>query len=218
MTHLYDPEGMHRTYEIHISKRILDIVCSCIILLATLPVTVLALVGIKIEHVLRGRPLDPFFYCEIRISQGKQFSLCKFNIFKHEKILELRSKKICTNTKRLEKNGGIIFVGWILRQTYMDELPQLFSVLRGDMSIVGPRPVNLEVYEKQLQQGIFNKKMLRAGITGNYQSMKSHKIDANLYDKEYVDYCLSKPWYKVLLFDIRIMLRTLKVILLAKGI
>ncbi|MCD5381042.1 MAG: sugar transferase, partial [Candidatus Pacebacteria bacterium] len=174
---------------------------------------------IKIEHIFRGRPADPFFYSEIRMSYGKPFTLYKFNIFKYERILEARSRGEFIHTKEYEHNGGVIKSGWILKQIYMDELPQFFSVLKGDLSLIGPRPVNLEVYERLMIAGIVDKNRVPGGITGNYQSHKETVgASSSGLDREYADYYHSQPWYKLMIFDFKIILRTLKVILLARGI
>jgi len=153
------------------------------------------------------------------MSYGKRFTLYKFNIFKYEQILDARSRGEFIHTKKYEHNNGIIKTGWILKQIYMDELPQFVSVLKGDLSIVGPRPVNLEVYDGLMTEGIIDKNRVPGGITGNFQSHKETAgADGNKLDKEYADYYHTQPGYKVLFFDIKIILRTLKVILRAKGI
>ena len=206
-------------YLIHKSKRLVDILMSLTILFITLPFSITFLVLIKLEQILRGRPLDPFFYSETRMSYGQPFQIYKFNIFKHERVLELRNKGELIHTKHFEKDGSITKVGWILKQIYMDELPQFYNVLLGRMSVVGPRPVNCEVFEMLINDGVIDKTRVPAGITGNYQSYKNPAIiRAGAADKQYADYYHTHPGYKVILFDIRIMLRTIKVILKAKGI
>lgn len=204
---------------LHPSKRLFDIIFSIIILVLASPFILIALISIKIEQLRRGRFTDPLFYSETRMSYGEKFKLYKFNIFKYEQILQAREKGEFIHTKTLEHNGGITKIGWILKQIYMDELPQFFTVLKGDLSIIGPRPVNLEVYEKLMKLGIFDKNRVPAGITGNYQSHKETVgASSHALDKEYADYYHTKPWYKLFYFDIKIILRTIKVILLAKGI
>ncbi|GMQ95031.1 MAG: hypothetical protein BMS9Abin13_141 [Patescibacteria group bacterium] len=204
---------------IHPAKRIFDVFASLLMLVLLSPFILLVILSVITEHILRGRPSDPLLYKEIRMSQGKPFWLLKFNIFKYEEIISMREKGIFIHTKNLEKTGGVTFVGWLLKQIYMDELPQLLNVIQGNMSIVGPRPVNEEVYEALMSQGIVAKKEVKAGITGNFQSFKNtagKKSDES--DREYVDYYFNNPWYKILLFDLKIILRTMKVILRARGV
>jgi lipopolysaccharide/colanic/teichoic acid biosynthesis glycosyltransferase len=200
-------------------KRFIDIVFSFTILVSFSPFILTSLLLLKIEQILRGRFSDPFFYSETRMSHGKPFTLYKFNIFKYEQILEARANGAFIHTKRLEHNGGVTKSGWILKQIYMDELPQFYNVLRGDLSIIGPRPVNLEVYQTLLERGVTDKNRAPGGITGSYQSHKT-AVGASAIDldKQYADHYQSAPWYKLFLLDVGIVIRTIKVIVLAKGV
>jgi len=173
------------------------------------------------EHVLRGRIFSPLFYKKDRISQGKIFTLYKFNIFKQEILDDMRNNNEFIHTKDLENNGGLIFIGKILKQIYLDESPQLFSILYGKISLVGPRPLNTEVFEKISENEKVARINLKAGITGNFQSFKNCKgKTAKELDLEYYNYFLkniNSP-IKIFLFDLKIILRTIKVILRAKGV
>ncbi len=207
------------TYGIYFSKRVFDLIFSLFIILFFSPILIFFILAIFLEHLIRLRPLDPIFYSEIRMSQGKPFTLYKFNIFKHDIVVGLRSRGEFIHTKKLEHNGSLLWVGWILKQIYFDEIPQFFNIIIGDMSVVGPRPVNREVYNKLLEQGINDKVKVRAGLTGNYQSYKRvPNKTSEAMDREYVEYYISNPWYKVLIFDVKIIIRTIKVVLLAKGV
>jgi lipopolysaccharide/colanic/teichoic acid biosynthesis glycosyltransferase len=204
---------------IYPSKRIFDIVFSTIILCLTSPFILLALLLIKLEQILRGRPFDPFFYKETRMSYGEPFTLFKFNIFKYEQVLTIRESGKLVHTKELEHHDGILKVGWLLKQIYMDELPQFFNVLKGDLSIIGPRPVNLEVYEELIKLGIIDKNRVPGGITGHFQSHKEDpSASSSALDKEYADYYHTMPQHKLFFFDMLIIYKTLKVIVMARGI
>lgn len=204
---------------IHTSKRTFDIIMSLLILTLSLPFTLLIIIFIKLEQILRGRFSDPLFYSETRMSYGEEFKLYKFNIFKYEQILQARATGKFIHTKDLEHNGGVTKSGWILKQIYMDELPQFYCVLKGDLSIIGPRPVNLEVYKQLMDINVTDKNRVPGGITGNYQSHKETKgASSHALDKEYADYYHSQPWHKLIAFDMKIIFRTIKVILLARGV
>ena len=201
-------------------KRSFDIFFSFIFLIILLPFFVLILLIIFVEHILRGQPLNPLFYVEKRISQGKKINFTKFNIFKPEVIRKMRSERKFIHTKDLEKdNKSLIFIGKILQRVYLDELPQLVAILKGDLSFVGPRPVNLEVYNKILAKNVNTKTIIKAGLTGSYQSQKgeTNKTDVEL-DKEYINFCQNNSGWKVVLLDIKIILRTFSVIFRAEGI
>lgn len=199
------------------SKRAFDVVWATMLLVVMSPFVIVFLIAIKSEQILRGRPFDPFFYREIRMSQGQPFQLLKFNIFKYERILAERAQGGVIHTKGYERNGGILKTGWCLKQIYMDELPQLFNILKGDMSMVGPRPLNPEALQISLDQGNTAKILLPAGLTGHQQSQKQLRGMGVQLDAEYVKVYSEGSWYQLLLFDIRILLRTIRFVLKAQG-
>ncbi len=89
------------------------------------------------------------------------------------------------------------------------------------MSIVGPRPVNTKVHEILAPNGFCDKDRIRAGMTGHYQA--THKLERSggsqeRLDHYYIEFCAHNPWYKVLLLDVQIMFRTIKVLIFARGI
>lgn len=206
-------------YPIHPAKRLFDILFSFGVLLGFSPAIAFFLIGIALEHLLRLRPFDPLFYSEVRYSQGKPFTIYKFNIFKYDVVLRMRARGEFVHTKDLEHNGSLLFIGWFLKQIYLDELPQFFNILRGDMSVVGPRPVNKVVFDTLVARGILDKTKVKAGLTGHYQSYKQTAgMRSEDLDREYVVFYEKNPWYRILLFDMRIMLRTVLVILRARGV
>ncbi len=206
-------------YTIQPTKRLFDIIFSGSILFFFSPILFFIFCAIFLEHCIRLRPFDPLLYSETRMSQGQPFTLYKFNIFKYEVILNMRAQGEFIYTKKLERNGSILCVGWILKQIYMDELPQMFNILKGDMSLVGPRPVNPMVYQKLCNAGSIDKSRVKAGLTGYHQANKNRFVHTQeIADKIYADYCTTQPWYKVLYFDCKILIRTILVLLRAKGV
>jgi len=183
------------------------------------PIWIFFLIGIFIEHLLRGYPLDPLFYKEIRISQGKRFFIYKFNIFDQREIDRMRNLGVFIHTKELEHNGRLIFLGNLLRQTYLDELPQLWNVFKGEMSIVGPRPLNEKVYESLKEKEIPVIDVLKGGLAGLVQASKGEgsKSTAEL-DADYLEQYRVRGSVSIVLYDLRIILRTIRVMLDAKGI
>lgn len=203
-------------------KRAFDLVFSFLVLTAVGPVFSLILLAIFMEHLLRGRAAAPLFYAEPRMSQGRRFYFLKFNIFKPEVIEQLHKKGVFIHTKYLEWDGtSMTWVGGVLQKIYLDELPQMINVFKGDLSLVGPRPVNLEVYQQALERGVTNWKVLRSGLTGPYQSRKGQGLgrwDQYRLDQEYAQFLRRSPGWKVLRNDLKIIARTLKVMTRAQGL
>ncbi len=201
-------------------KRLFDIVLALLLLIILAPVFILILFLIYIEHILNGDFFAPLFYVEKRISASKSFDFIKFNIFKPKIITEKKKNHEFIHTKIMEhEKNSLSRVGKIIQRVYMDELPQLFNVLKGDLSVVGPRPVNPINYQKLLDINITTKAEIKAGLTGNYQAHKGEPgADQNILDREYIDFCQNNPGWKIILLDIKILLQTFIVIFRAKGI
>ena len=112
-------------------------------------------------------------------------------------------------------------VGAVLKRFYLDELPQLFSIFRGDMSFVGPRPWPLEPYYEELEKGIYRKRLIRPGLTGLVQANKGVKGGPSEWtlDFAYIGFMHSEPngWAK-LLFDVRVLTRSTKTVSEGKGL
>ena len=136
-------------------KRGADIVLSALgLLVLAIPMTVLAL-AIYID--------DPgkVFFRQYRVGKdGKRFRFYKFRSMKMDTPKYLSTSEVDTPDKYITR------LGKILRKTSLDELPQLFNVLRGDMSLVGPRPLisdEYEIHQMRMRFGVYN---VRPGVTG----------------------------------------------------
>lgn len=202
------------------SKRLFDIIFSLFVIFITLPMSMAILTAIFFEHILRGKIFVSLFYVEKRISQGQPFNLIKFNIFKPRVIEGMRGKGIFIHTKTLEHDGhSLTLTGKILQMTYLEELPQFFNILKGDISLVGPRPVNLEVYQNMLADGVYSKTVIKSGLTGNFQALKGITKETDIeLDNQYIEYCRKHSSFMIFLFDLKIILRTIRVLFRAQGI
>lgn len=203
-----------------IAKRLFDIIFSLLLLIITSPLFLLFLLLIFLENLFRGKIFASLFYVEKRISMGEPFNFIKFNIFKPGVIASMKNKKFFIHTKVLECDGhSLSYMGKVLQKFYLDELPQLINILKGDMSVVGPRPVNLEVYKRLLSQGIYTKTVIKTGLTGRAQALKgiSRESHAKL-ETEYINYCRNNSGWKIIIYDIKIIFNTILVIIQAKGI
>ena len=186
-------------------KRLIDIIVSSIILLISLPLWPLFALFIKINS--RG----PSFYVQKRV--GKNESL--FSLYKFRSMIDKAEEDEAVWADENDKR--ITLVGKILRKLHLDELPQFWNVIKGEMSLVGPRPERPEFVEELKKKIPYYslRHFMKPGITGwaqvNYPYASSLKDS-----QEKMEYDLYYVYHMNLLFDVRILLRTAQKILLGK--
>ncbi|WHY61513.1 sugar transferase [Cytobacillus firmus] len=189
------------------AKRFVDIVGSLagIILLSLLFLIVAAL--IKLED-----PKGSIFFSQKRVGKnGRQFNMYKFRSMvsnAEEKLQELlQYNEVSGAMFKMKDDPRITKIGKFIRKTSIDELPQLFNVLKGDMSLVGPRPPlprEVEEYSDYDKQRL----LVTPGCTGLWQVSGR----SNIGFKEMVDLDLMYIRKRSLLFDIKIILKTVLVL------
>ncbi len=188
------------------AKRLLDLIFAIIIGICTLPLMLLAAIIVKVES--KG----PIFFIQERIGEGNK----KFNIVKFRSM-----------TTDAEKNGPqwaskndnrVTRWGKIMRATRIDELPQLWNVLKGEMSFVGPRPER-EYFIKQLEKEIpyYNlRHTVKPGLTGWAQVM--YPYGASIEDAyRKLQYDLYYIKHHDVIFDIKVLLKTITIVVFGKG-
>ncbi|HZD11583.1 MAG TPA: sugar transferase [Candidatus Binatia bacterium] len=189
------------------SKRLLDL----IVVILALPATLLILVPVAIA--IRLDSPGPIFYRQTRAGKGnRNFSIFKFRTMVVDAEKDGRAKWAEENDPR------ITHVGRILRKARLDELPQVLNVLRGEMSLVGPRPERPE-FVQELQHAVpfyRTRLMVKPGITGwaqvqyDYGSSTQDAMNKLQYDFYYIQY-----WS--LWMDLYILYRTIWVMVGLKG-
>jgi exopolysaccharide biosynthesis polyprenyl glycosylphosphotransferase len=205
---------LHRTRTQEVSKflkRLLDASCAVVALILFLPLFLVLAVAIKLDSP------GPVFYASERVGQkGRIFRCLKF------RTMVRSAHQLRSELKHLNEREGVLFkiandpritsVGKILRKYSLDELPQLWNVFRGDMSLVGPRPpIGDEVAQYQIDQ--FCRLEVMPGITGLWQVEARGNPSFESYielDRKYVN-----QWS--LWFDLKILLRTVTVVLRGTG-
>ncbi len=202
-------------------KRIFDILFTSFLCILFAPLSLFIVGWIIIEQIFIKDSRGPFFYIEKRVSKGKIFNFYKWRIFKNSVIQQALRESPVIHTARLQENPkNITCYGKLLKRIYMDELPQLWNVLKGDMTLVGPRPTNLENSENFKKSGDYTREIMICGLTGPFQSQKGHlnKKSQLQMDTEYIDFIATNPGWKVVLKDIKILLQTIKIVYEARGI
>lgn len=141
-------------------KRIIDILFAGFGLIVSSPIFLCVAMAIKLQD--RG----PVFYTQVRLTKdGREFDIYKF------RTMVVNAEKLTGAVKAGEKDPRILPVGRILRATRLDELPQLLNILKGDMSLVGPRPERPElakIIESNIPEFRYRLKV-KAGLTGYAQ-------------------------------------------------
>lgn len=185
-------------------KRIEDIVVALLMLLLFSPVFVIAAVSIKCtDH-------GPIFYRQERLTKdGQRFMIYKF------RTMVVDAEKLSGPVLASEKDTRVLPIGRILRATRLDELPQILNILKGEMSVVGPRPErpNLaDEIEKVLPEFSYRLKV-KAGLTGYAQVYG--KYNTTCYDKLKLDLMYIRKYS--LLLDLKLILMTPKVMFLKES-
>ena len=184
-------------------KRTLDIICSGLALVVLSPV--LLIVAIAIKSYDKG----PVFYKQVRLTKGHK----EFEIYKFRSMITDAEK----GGARLasQNDSRITPVGKIIRATRIDELPQLINILKGDMTIVGPRPERPEIEKQYLKElpefGL--RLQVKAGLTGYAQVFG--KYNTTPLDKLKLDLLYINQ--RCLLLDLKLILYTVKIIFIPES-
>ncbi|HSC20818.1 MAG TPA: sugar transferase [Solirubrobacterales bacterium] len=195
------------------AKRGLDIAGSALLLTILSPVLIAIAIAIKLDS--RG----PVFFRQLRDGRRQQpFLMIKFRSMYRD--ADQRKKQFETENEatdgvmfKIKRDPRVTGVGRFLRSTSLDELPQLINVLKGDMSLVGPRPLILEESRHAAQSWHARRLDLRPGITGLWQV--SGRSDIPFQEMVRFDYQYVSGWS--LARDVEILLATIPVVLSRRG-
>ena len=190
-------------------KRLFDVLVSAAVLIIALPIMVLTSIALMLEGGLKG----PILFMQTRVGENGR----TFTIYKFRSMIE-NAEKDGEAIWASKNDDRITVVGSLIRKTRIDELPQLFNVLKGDMSFVGPRPERPEFVVKLKEEIPYYAERLRVkpGITGwaqicyPYGATVNDAVEKLQYDLYYIKN-LS------IFLDLLIILQTLQVVLWGKG-
>lgn len=195
-----------------ISKRILDIFGAIIGLIVLSILLVLVALLIKIED-----PKGPIFFSQKRVGKnGKEFKMYKFRSMvtdAEEKLVELLEyNEIDGAMFKMKDDPRVTRVGKFIRKTSIDELPQLFNVLKGDMSLVGPRPpLPREVAEYSNYH--MQRLLVTPGCTGVWQASARNSVGFEEMVELDLYYIRNRSFW----FDLRIIFKTITVLFGSKN-
>lgn len=210
VTVIFVPEITYQTKTV--CKRLMDIVLGSVFLVMCLP---LMLMISALIILMDGRPV---LYVHKRVGRdGKEFGCLKFRSMVRDSEAQLRAllakdaeaRAEWKESQKLRNDPRIIpIIGSLLRSSSLDELPQLWNVVRGDMSLVGPRPVVEEELERYgVAKGVYTS--VRPGLTGLWQV--SGRSNDSYSDRVSKDVTYVRTW--TLAGDVSIIFRTVRVVL-----
>jgi lipopolysaccharide/colanic/teichoic acid biosynthesis glycosyltransferase len=198
-------------------KRSFDVLFSITMILVTFPFWIIIMALIKIEDG------GPVFYRHPRIMEsGKTFNCLKFRtmyVDADKRVAEILQndsslRKEWEKNYKLKNDPRVTRLGKYLRRTSLDELPQLFNVLVGQMSIVGARPVVPEELEKYYKETALSYCAMKPGLTGPWQVGKRNDID------DYRERVALDHWYALnssIWLDLKIICKTVLRVVRPKG-
>jgi len=203
------PYGLTRSSEF--LKRVTDLV------VASLTVVLLSPLAAGIAIAIKASSRGPVFFRQPRIGRhGQQFQMVKFRTMHEgadEQKAELRAMNESEGLFKIAADPRLTRVGRFLRRSSLDELPQLWNVLRGEMSLVGPRPL-VPDEDSQVEGWSRRRLYVAPGMTGLWQVLGSSRVP--LHEMVKIDYVYGANWS--LWLDMKIMLRTVPHVLGRRGL
>ena len=184
-------------------KRIIDFILSLIGLGVLLPILLIVMIAIKIDSP------GPILFKQKRVGINKtHFDILKFRTMKSDTPKDVPTHMLAKPEQYITK------VGKLLRKTSLDELPQLINILKGDMSIVGPRPALWNQDDLIAERDKYGANSVRPGLTGWAQVNGRDELEIEEkveFDKEYLD-------NRSIIFDIKIVFITLFKVFKGEGV
>ena len=200
----YDIEKIdyEKTYIYLIFKRLIDIIGSLVGIIVLLPILIITAISIKLDS--KGI----IIFSQERVGfKGKKFKMYKFRsmVSNAEALKEglMNKNEMSGPMFKIKRDPRITKVGRFIRKTSIDELPQLFNVLKGDMSLVGPRP-NLPKEVSRFNEYQMQKLLAKPGLTCYWQVMGRNNIEFEEWMELDIKYiCDRNTWV-----DIKLIIKT----------
>ena len=202
-----------------LSKIFFDKVVAIIFLFISAPILLSLKIAFVIEGWLISENAGPMFFYYYGVSAGKIIPKYKIRLIKEKYIDTEGAKRHEWIAYSAEWSpDSRTYVGQFVKKFYLDELPQFWSVLKGDMSIVGPRPLSVIHYERDREQGNITRFLLRGGLLGlGHINKGTSEMGNPIYEYEYVQQYLKCSSLGLLRLDIWIIWKGILLILKGGG-
>jgi lipopolysaccharide/colanic/teichoic acid biosynthesis glycosyltransferase len=200
-------------------KVLFDKLVAFLLLLLVIPIFFLLKIAYVIEGLLIPENAGPMFFYYNAISAGKIVPKYKIRLIKTKYIDSEGAKSHDWIAYSAEWNSDSrTIVGQFVKRFYLDELPQFYSVLIGDMSIVGPRPLSVLHYDRDRAQGNVTRFLIKGGLLGlGHINKGTAEMGNPIYEYEYVDQYLKRSSFSLLLLDLWVIWRGILLILKGGG-
>ena len=202
-----------------ISKLLFDKIASLTAIFLLWPIFVIILIAYVLDGFIHPQHRGSVFLSYIASSRGKKFKKYKFRLVREELIdKNLRNEGDWRAYPSERQPQNLTCIGKFLKKYYLDELPQVFNIIKGDVSFVGPRALAWHHYQRDIKQGNIARKLLKAGIFSESHTRKGTRLFGKpQLEYEYIEkYMKFSPW-QLLWTDFRIISRGIKMILEGKG-
>jgi lipopolysaccharide/colanic/teichoic acid biosynthesis glycosyltransferase len=200
-------------------KVLFDEVISFILVCISLPILFLLKIAFLVEGILISDNKGPMLFYYNAVSAGQVVRKYKIRLIKTKYIEPKGAKRgdwIAYSAEWSPKSRT--YVGQFVKKFYLDELPQFWSVLKGDMSLVGPRSISVLHYERDLAQGNVTRKLLKGGLLGlGHINKGTSEMGNPVYEYEYLDQYLKRSSFDLLCLDLWIIWKGIQVIFKGGG-
>ena len=205
----FAPTGFRMGLPGLVAKRLFDLAAATLMLVIASPI----MLGVAIASLIESRFRDPILYHQVRVGQhGNLFRVHKFRSMRVDAEADGVARWASHNDSRITPLGHFI------RKTRLDELPQIFNVLKGQMSLVGPRPERPEFVQKLSASIPYygERHRVKPGVTGWAQLLYSYGSDEEDARRK-LEYDLYYVKHAGLMLDLVILLQTVEVVIFGKG-
>jgi lipopolysaccharide/colanic/teichoic acid biosynthesis glycosyltransferase len=209
-----------RPLDDRLAKVVFDKSVAALLLTAAAPVLLLLKFAYLVEGWLIPENKGPMFFSYNAVSAGKVFPKYKIRLIKTKFIDPEGAKRGDWHAYAAEWSPETrTVVGRFVKKFYLDELPQFYNILRGDMSVVGPRPLAVHHYERDRNQGNVTRFLIKGGMLGLGHVMKgTPQMGDPVYEYEYIDKYLKLSSFGLLWLDLKIIGRGIRIVLKGKGL
>ncbi len=200
-------------------KFLFDKFVAIFLLILAAPILLLIKIAYVIEGLVIKENSGPIFFYYNSVSAGKIFPKYKIRVIKTKFIDSKAAKRGDWRAYSAEWNSeSRTYTGMFVKNFYLDELPQFYNVLKGDISIVGPRPLSVLHYKRDVAQGNIVRKILKGGLLGLGHINKGTKELGNpIFEYEYLNQYLNRSSFGLFCLDLWIIYKGIMIVIKGGG-